>query len=290
MKDQVSIFAASDNTLGECPLWDSLRQALWWIDVASPSLWCRDNKGDLLRWPLPKPPTALAFRGEDQLLIFFRRGITSIAIDELSHDSVIHVDTEFSLGDERFNDAAVSPDGCIFVGTMDRKQRAPIGKLYTVDKDCGLTAVDEGFQLSNGLGWSPDGSTLYFAETASRNIYAYRYLPGGRVSGRRIFAHIEGEGGPDGLTVDSKGNIWVALFKGGEVRCFLPNGQVHSRHALPTRYPTSCGFGGDDWSTLFVTTAKLILMETNEPATAWDGAVLALKTGDVGRQDNSVAP
>jgi D-xylonolactonase len=117
--------------------------------------------------------------------------------------------------------------------------------------------VDEGIEIANGLGFSPDNRTLYFADSARRVIFAYDVdASSGDLSRRRIFVQVpRDEGLPDGLTVDRKGFVWCAQWYGSQVVRYDPEGRVERRIALPVRQVSSVIFGGDDLSDLYVTTA-----------------------------------
>jgi sugar lactone lactonase YvrE len=246
-----------ENELGECPIWCPTDQVLWWIDVARPTLWRFDPaSGAQDSWSLPKPPTAIAMRRRGGLLILFRRGYALVETPQPG--ATIEQTHSLELGDERFNDGKVDPAGRMWVGSMDRKLKNPIGRLYRFAPETGLHPVDEGFILSNGLGWSPDARTQYFAETRSRNIYSYDYdKASGAIGPRRVFATIDGDGGPDGLTIDAKGHVWVAIFGSGAIHRYRPNGTLALRLNLPIAHPTSCTFGGEDLRTLYITSSRM---------------------------------
>ncbi|EHK76512.1 putative senescence marker protein-30 (SMP-30) [Sinorhizobium meliloti CCNWSX0020] len=244
------------NTLGECPLWSAEDQCLWWIDVADPRLWkFVPSSLEVSSWRLTKPPAALVLRPEGGLLVIFRKGFS--VIDRLQPGDVIDQEHPLNLGEDRFNDGRVDAAGRIWIGSMDRKLVRPLGRLYSFSEGT-LSPMDEGFALSNGIGWSPDWRTMYFAETQARSIYAYEFdLDRGAISNRRIFASTSGEGGPDGLCVDSDGNVWVAVFGGGRIERYSPSGEPLGPLELPNAHPTSCTFGGRELDTLFVTSSTM---------------------------------
>jgi Gluconolactonase len=256
MHAQPTCVLACDNDLGECPIWCPTTRRLWWIDVARPTLWRFDPAtGASESWPLPKPPAAIALRRSGGLLILFRRGYA--VIDAPSLGTAIKQTHTLDLGDERFNDGKVAPDGRMWVGSMDRGMKSPIGRLYRFAPDDGLQTMDEGFVLSNGMGWSPDGRTLYFAETRSKRIHRYDRDPAsGAIGTRRLFATLDGDSAPDGLTVDAAGHVWVAAFGGGAVHRYRPDGTLALRLSLPVEHPTSCTFGGEDLRVLYITSAR----------------------------------
>ncbi|MDC3991896.1 SMP-30/gluconolactonase/LRE family protein [Pseudomonas aeruginosa] len=280
MQIQFTCVVDCSNELGECPLWSPTENVLWWIDVANPALWRFNpstNRSD--NWPLPKPPTVIALRENGGLLIVFRRGYA--LIDSLEPGAVIDQQHQLELGDERFNDGKVDRMGRMWVGTMDRKLTRPIGQLYRFNIGHDMEAVDQGFVLSNGIGWSPDATTMYFAETHSKSVYAFDYaLHTGAVTNRRVFARIENEGGPDGLTVDSAGNVWVAVFGGGAIYKFSPCGRLLDRLITPIAHPTSCTFGGTDLQTLYITSSRMSLEGQESTDSKYSGGVWAVRIND----------
>jgi sugar lactone lactonase YvrE len=130
--------------------------------------------------------------------------------------------------------------------------------LYRIDADGTTTSVLRGTMVCRGLGWSLDGNTLFLADSAMATVDAFDFEPrSGTLSGRRtIIAAGPGEGVPGGLAVDGEGNIWVAFWDGGEVRCYSQSGLLLSRVRLPVSRPTNCTFGGDGLSTLFISSAR----------------------------------
>jgi D-xylonolactonase len=130
------------------------------------------------------------------------------------------------------------------------------GRLYLIDRE-GVRVVEEGIELANGLGFSPDSQTLYFTDSAARRIYAYDVeAETGALSNRRIFVQVPDEEGiPDGLTVDREGYVWSAQWYGSQVVRYDPEGTVERRIAMPVTQVSSVGFGGEDLKDLYITTA-----------------------------------
>jgi sugar lactone lactonase YvrE len=158
----------------------------------------------------------------------------------------------------RMNDGACDPQGRFWAGTMAYDESPGVGALYRLELDGSCTTVLTGLTISNGIGWSPDGSTMYLADSGTATIDAFDFDPStGDLDERRTIVRIDTPGvAPDGLTVDDHGDIWVALWGGSELRRYRPDGSLLSTVAVPVERPTSCAFGGPDRSTLFVTTAR----------------------------------
>src|SRR5260370_28710645 len=139
---------------------------------------------------------------------------------------------------------------------MEIKEEKPLGTLYRLDSGGTLTPVLKGATVSNGIGWSPDGSRMYYNDSPMRRIEMFDYDQAtGEVFERRMFADLSrADGFPDGLTVDADGYVWVAMFAGGTLRRFTPAGHQDAVLPLPVSQPTSCAFGGPGTADPFVTT------------------------------------
>jgi len=266
------------NVLGEGAVWCPLEQRLWWIDIASPSLWRFDPASARVeQWPLPKPPGSFALRRDGGFLIAFRNGLATLRQPGAEPEWL----PALTLGDERFNDGKVDRAGRFWAGTLDRKLGAAIGQLYRVTPDFQVVALDRGFTISNGIGWSPDERTMYFTDTPARRIYRYDFdAAAGRIANRRVFVEVEaGHGGPDGMTVDAEGHVWSAQFDRWCINRYAPDGKLERSIRLPVQRPTTCMFGGSDLATLYVTSARMDLSEAALAAQPQAGGVFALDPG-----------
>jgi sugar lactone lactonase YvrE len=192
---------------------------------------------------------------------------------------------EPGLPDNRLNDAKCDPAGRLWAGTMAMSEAQPDGALYRIDGDGVTERVVSGLTVSNGLDWSPDATRMYLNDSPTRRVDVFDHDPAtGAVSGRRPFARIDPGGGfPDGLTVDAEGGVWVALFAGGQVRRYSPEGTLDAVVPLPVTNVTSLTFGGPDRADLFVTTAKHHLDPAQRAAQPLAGAVFVLRPGVRGR-------
>ncbi len=171
---------------------------------------------------------------------------------------------EGDRADVRMNDGICDPQGRFWAGTMAYAETPGAGRLYRLELDGSCSLVLEGLTISNGMGWSPDGATMYLADSGTREVYAFDFDPAsGALDRRRTLVRVTAPGAaPDGLTVDDDGDVWVALWNGGAVARYAPDGALRTTVAVPVDRPTSCAFGGPDRSTLFVTTSRDGLDET----------------------------
>jgi sugar lactone lactonase YvrE len=236
-------------------------------------------------WPLPKPPGSFALREAGGFLIAFRSGLATL---DAPGAEVRWLEVPgLNLGDERFNDGKADRAGRFWTGTLDRRLASPIGQLYRVEAGFQVVAVDRGFTIANGLGWSPDERTMYFTDTPARRIYRYDFdAAAGRVSNRRVFVEVAaGDGGPDGMTVDAEGHVWSAQFDRWCVNRYAPDGSLERSIRLPVQQPTSCAFGGPELATLYVTSARIDLDDRALGAQPLAGGVFALEPGVRGRPE-----
>jgi D-xylonolactonase len=168
-----------------------------------------------------------------------------------------------------------------------------VGCLFRIDTDGSVHVVDEGFRLSNGLGFSPNSATMYYVDSADRRIYRWDYRRrDGSIRNRRVFVQVPPENGfPDGMTVDAQGYVWCAHWFGGCVVRYDPDGKVERRLELPVSQVSSVTFGGPNFDDMFVTSAaKLdstyLAPPGFEPAKHFiGGPVYHLKPGIQGREE-----
>jgi sugar lactone lactonase YvrE len=168
----------------------------------------------------------------------------------------------------RMNDGGCDPQGRFWCGSMAYDARAGAGSLYRVEPDGSVATVLTDVTISNGIGWSPDGATAFYVDTTTGRIDAFAFDgASGELSDRRPFAEIEpGLGQPDGIAIDAEGGVWVALWEGGAVRRYSPDGALDAVVPLPCGLVTACAFGGPDLDELFITTSREGLPPGADPA------------------------
>jgi L-arabinonolactonase len=163
---------------------------------------------------------------------------------------------------------------------MSKTLASATGRLYRVDPDLSVTVVADGIWLPNSIAWSPDWRRMYFADSHLRTIFVYDFdLDDGAIADRRVFAACEHPGVPDGSAVDADGFLWNAMFDGGCIIRYAPDGRVDRVLELPVTRPTSCTFGGDDLATLYITTARFRLPPETLAREPHTGGVLAVDVG-----------
>jgi sugar lactone lactonase YvrE len=156
----------------------------------------------------------------------------------------------------RMNEGGCDPDGRLWCGSMAYDQAPGAASMYRLDPDGSVREVFGDVTVSNGLDWSPDGALVYYDDTATHRIDVFDYDRDTGLTGRRPFVTMAGDERPDGLTVDSDGGVWVALFGGGAVRRYGPDGRLDAVVEVPTAQVTACALGGPDLDQLFITTSR----------------------------------
>lgn len=246
--------------LAEGPLWSAREQRLYWVDILEPAVNRFDPQtGQNEQCRLPRLVSAVAERQRGGLVALTQQGVE--AFDFASGTLAPIAQPEADLPENRFNDGKCDSAGRLWGGTMRLDASLPAGSLYCIEADGCWQRADSGFTVSNGLDWSPDGETLYFADSAAGVIHAYAFdAARGKLGRRRAFITIPAEEGrPDGLAVDAEGALLVAIWDGWAVRRYLPDGRLDSVIRLPVPRPTSVAFGGADLGTLYITSARIRL-------------------------------
>jgi sugar lactone lactonase YvrE len=270
--------------LGEGPCWDPTGPAggtLLWVDIPGGRLHRTDPRsGDTTTASLGPPVSAVLPTLDGELLVS-RQDRLVVLGDAGAERTVAAISCPPAV---RFNDAATDPQGRVWIGSMDTAEQSAAGLLYRLDPGGVLTPVVTGVTVSNGLGWSPDGSRLYYVDSPTRQVDVLNFDSGsGTVTSRRRFADLTSVPGlPDGLAVDAEGGVWVALHGGGALHRYGPGGDLDAVVTLPTSHPTSCAFGGPDLADLYVTTASLPLSAAERAAQPLAGRLLRLRPGPGG--------
>ncbi|MFI6048824.1 SMP-30/gluconolactonase/LRE family protein [Streptomyces violascens] len=238
--------------LGEGPTWDAATGRLIWVDILSSRIHSYDpGSGRRTVMATEQHVGAAKPRAGGGLVVNLRDGVGLYGPDGgfswLLHDPV---------AGRRANDAAVAPDGALWAGTMRYDEAPGGGTLTRIAADGSAEEILGDVAVSNGIGWSPDGRLMYYIDTPTRTIDVFDF-DGQLAHNRRKFVSVEaGAGLPDGLTVDAEGGVWVALWDGGAVRRYAPDGGLDQVVELPVRRPTACVFGGPDLTDLYITTAR----------------------------------
>lgn len=265
----------AEDILGESPVWKAEEKALYWIDVRRRVLIRRDaTSGNLRRWSMPELVGCFALTDGPEILIGMER---ALGLFDPASETFAPLAAPHAEGDHmRFNDGHCDRQGRFWVGSMNDATRSPTGRLYRLDHH-GLTPILDGVAVPNSLCWSPEGTTMYFADGIEPVIYAWDFdVRTGEIGNRREFVRIA-KGIPDGATVDSTGCIWCAIYGGNAVRRFTPEGRLDREICMPVTQPTCVAFGGEHRTTLFITSARQRLSAEALAAEPQAGALFQLE-------------
>lgn len=281
----VAVELAAGAVLGEGVVWDVARRELVWVDI---------ERGAVHRYDP-------ASGSDDQISLDGRVGFAAPCASGGLVVGVEHTFARLDPGGELHELARVEPDaptrlndgncdrrGRLYAGTMDLAECSPVGALYRLDPDGTIESILEGVTVSNGLDWNDAGDTMYYVDSATGTLDALDFDEDtGRVSGRRALANVgSATAMPDGLTVDSEGFIWVALWGGWSVRRFSPSGGLDRVVRLPTAHVTSCGFGGPALDQLYISSAREGLAESELAEQPLAGALFRHSPAIVGRKQH----
>jgi sugar lactone lactonase YvrE len=269
----ITVAVAGTARVGEGPFWDAAAGRLHWVDILSGAISSyTPSTGERTRITLPTLVGAAVPKASGGYIAATREGFADVTAGG-AWATRLHI-----LDDGiRMNDAKCDPGGRLWAGSTRMDFAAGHGALHVLDAGGCTETVLDGLTLPNGLGWSPEGRTFYLVDSVARELNAFDTDTGGiRLSNRRVLkAFGEGAGLPDGLTVDSGGCLWIAMWGGSRIVRVSPEGSVIGEVPVPVAQPSSCVFGGPRLDVLYVTTAREGLGHAL-PGTAVDGSVLAV--------------
>lgn len=267
--------------VGESPVWHSGENRLYWTDITTGRLfWYEPATRRSSQCYQGRMVGGLTIQANGSLLLFMDKGTVAVWRNGQIVDTVI--DFLPAELEQRFNDVAADPEGRVFCGTMPLcgvEKRS--GRLYRLDPDGSHRVLLEGVGISNGIGFSPDGSFLYYVDSLDDTVWRFAYdRLTGEITDRQTFLDFSAESGaPDGLTVDCNGDLWIAMAMGWSVAQYSPEAELLQRIDLPAKFVASVAFGGEDLTQLFVTTG---LLDETEDSGEDAGALMVVEPGVTG--------
>jgi sugar lactone lactonase YvrE len=300
---------AQPNEVGESPFWHPQERMLYWVDIPARQVRRADPaKGGVQSWAMPSEPGCIAPVTDGGLVIGLRDGVYRARSWGGPLAPVVRF--SYDTATTRLNDGKADPAGRFWVGTMYEPRDARRAELYSVDlREANASGGEPIVELkahnaviANGLAWSPNAKVVYWADTTHHVVHAWDWDPQtNAMQAHRLFQQFPakpagwqpgqpGYGGrPDGASVDSQGNYWVAMFEGQRLLQIAPSGELLNEIALPARCPTMPCFGGDDLKTLYVTTARHQRPPAELEALPQSGCVLATRVDVAGLPVNFVS-
>lgn len=257
-KREVKLVFDAKAGVGEGALWDYKNNRLLWIDITGKTFYIlNSHDASMHSYAMPKEIGTVVPISEDTVLLALSDGMYEFCISSKTLVQKSRPDIDTAL--VRFNDGKCSPDGALWVGTMDHGVTKPIAALYRVSADYSVRQMADGVTVSNGITWSPDGSTMYYIDSPTYTVVAYDYdVKRSEISNKRVVIQTPKEwGSPDGNTIDAQGMLWVAHWGGGVVSRWNPQtGELLDTISVPSPNVTSVALGGSDKKTLYITTAR----------------------------------
>lgn len=277
---EVAAVAAVAAELGEGPCWDAATGTLLFVDI-TPGVVYRyhPRDGSTSSLGVGQEVGAAIPRSAGGLVLALRDGVAVVAAEDDTPEVVAPIEAE-NQGN-RINDAKCDPRGRLWAGTMAFDFAPGAAGLYRIDPDHRFTRVLDGATIANGLGWSPDGTQMYFIESGENavDVFDYDVERGVPTRRRRLITVPRELGMPDGMAIDAEGCLWIAMYGGGRVQRFSPHGDAMEAITLPVTQVTSAAFGGDDLGDLYITSAAQNLDEEARRAQPLAGATFVCRPG-----------
>jgi len=243
--------------LGEGAVWDAEERALYFLDIWGEKVFrFSPSSGETRTWKVPGHVGAMGLRRAGGLVLAMKDSLFTMDFEDGSCAKV--AGPVFDNPRVTINDGSVDRAGRFVFGSCDTdiENAQPVGGLYSLGADHVVVELDKATHLSNSHCFSPDGTTLYCADSHLKEMYAYDYdIGSGDVSNKRVFASTEELGGvPDGSAVDADGTVWMSVFEAGKIVAFRSDGTLERVVDMPAKLISSIAIGGDNLDTLFVTT------------------------------------
>jgi sugar lactone lactonase YvrE len=270
---QTELLFDAQATLGEGPTWDAKTQSLYWVDILQKKIY---------RWEdclaeLDSTIGCLSPSANGTLMLGLQRRLSSFELDTRRVTNLIPINEPPT---NRINDGKRDPVGRFLFGTMDMNEKEASGSLYSFDGK-NVTRLLEGIRISNGLTWSPDHKIFYYIDTPTRQVAAFDYdIATGEIANPRAAIYIpEALGWPDGMTSDTQGNLWIAMWGGAQITKWNPNtGQLLEQIPVPALHTSCCIFGGADMNELYVTSARVGMSATDLEKYPLSGGLFKIAT------------
>jgi sugar lactone lactonase YvrE len=270
--------------LGEGPVWDEARERVLWVDINPGVVHIGHLDGGIVtpnaEMRFGESVGAVVADADGALLVAGARRVYRVVGEG---QVAVHADLVPGAKASRLNDGACDPAGHFLVGSMALDGRRGEECLYRIEDGGQVTVLDDDLTISNGLAWSPAGDVMYSVDTIPGVVWARAYDPAtGECGERSEVVRLDRGGWPDGLCVDTDGNLWVAIWAGGEVRCYAPSGERLATVAVPAPHTTSVAFAGPGRDELLITTATDQLTAPQLEQNPLSGRVFVAHVGATG--------
>ena len=268
------------NHHGEGIFWNPADGLIWWTDIEGRALWSYDPVTcESHQYPMQDRVCCFAPRAKGGWIVAFADRVVLFDLAD-GDEEVIHR-FEPENASTRLNDGRTDRAGRFVLGGMNEATGDADSSVISIDTDLSVKTLFGGVSCANSTCFSPDGETMFFADTPDREIVAFDYDNAlGEVSNRRVHGDFSGEPGlPDGSCVDAEGGVWNAEWEGRRVVRVAPDGKIDHVIEVPVWKPTCCAFGGPDLETLYITTSRLMSGSDVLEKEPESGGLFAVKPG-----------
>jgi sugar lactone lactonase YvrE len=286
---KVECIQQTDSILGEGPVWDWRNESFFWLDILAKKLFRLHLESGTQTgcWSFPSIIGCMALtENVDVLLVALSNGFHSL--NTVTGELNFIYDPEPERPDYRFNDGGVDALGRLWVSTMSDESGNSQGNLYRYEGGNICQKMDTGFKVPNGISWSPDNKKMYLSDSQAYATYIYDFeLQSGKISNRKVLIEYDKNNGvPDGLTVDSQGNIWSSIWDGWRIQQHAPDGSLLRTLKVPVERPTSIVFAGTALNELLITSASFGFSNTDLTRQPLAGRVFRIVSDTKGRSEN----
>lgn len=278
---KVTLALKMESQLGEGAFWNHHTNQLYWVDILGKQLHIYNpNNNDNKTFVMPSRIGTVVPQTDSTAVVALEDGIY---IQNTKNNSLTLLsDIEAKQTENRFNDGKCDPNGNLWVGSMHLAEKKPKGNLYKVLPNGNTTKMLDSITISNGIVWSGDAKTMYYIDTPTMNIRAFDFdATTSTISNERVAVQVDPSlGYPDGMAIDSENKIWVGMWNGNAVIRFDPDtGKVLDKIEIPAHNVTSCAFGGENFETLYITTARVDMTEDELKKYPLSGSIFKVKPG-----------
>jgi len=284
MGPKVELIAGTRSELGEGAIWNPRTNQLFWVDITGKILNIYNPRLDVNRDLYVGQMIGTVVPAQSgRVVVALEQGF--YYLDPETGTKNLIVNPEEDIEGNRFNDGKCDPAGRFWAGTMSTEGKPGAGSLYRLNPDSTVTRMIENVSISNGIAWSLYFTRMYYIDTPTQKVMGYDFdNASGEISNGKPVIEIPKEmGAPDGMTIDSQGNLWICLWGGAAVGCWNPvTGELLRTIQVPARNVTSCAFGDADLGTLYITTARIATSDEDLKKYPDAGSLFKVRPGVTG--------
>lgn len=276
--NKVELIIDAKAALGEGPIWDYDKKILYWIDIINKQLRIFDPKTHIERKIILNQQIGTVVVGtNERLVLALENGFYFLDLE--TEETSFIANPESNIPGNRFNDGKCDPAGRFWAGTLSKEKGK--ANLYCLNTDLSITKKIDNVTTSNGIVWNMETKKMYYIDTPTNEVWGFDYdVESGEITNKEVVIKIpNGEGGPDGMTIDSDGMLWIAHWGGWKVSKWNPKiGRRLEEIKIPASQVTACAFGGDNFDELYITTARVGIKDEDLKEQPNAGGLFRVKT------------